>query len=450
MATASGNVCSNKWPPRLENDSSYESWKRDLGIWCELTDLPEEKRALAIHLSLTGRARAASSEIKVEDLKKKTGVDTLLKKLDNLFLADKGRRQFTAFHNLYNFRRSDNTEMAVFINEFEHTYYKFTQESMTLPDAVMAFMLLASCNLTEDQSRLVMSAITEVTFENMKAALKRIYGVEIGYKKTSMRDSTCEFKDENAFSAEVKPDSESYFSRRDKRSNYSNNFRTRGRSNFHRGSAGRGRGQTNNSEHSGYNQLNPVDRSGEVSRCLICDSRFHWARSCPRSYENTASDSNNKSSEVVELSLFVGYTADSGRDNKLQTLVDESTGCAVLDTGCATTVCGSQWLNSYLSELSEYQRELIRMESSNSTFTFGDGNRVHSLKRVILPCNIGGIKADITTDVVDCNIPLLLSRRSMKGAKMILDFERDLLKVSGRVIQLKSSKSGHYLLPISL
>ena len=68
----------NKSPPTLVNEESYETWKRDIGIWCELTDLVKEKQALAIHLSLTGRARIASSEIKVEDLKENVLRELLL------------------------------------------------------------------------------------------------------------------------------------------------------------------------------------------------------------------------------------------------------------------------------------------------------------------------------------------------------------------------------------
>ena len=30
---------------------------------------------------------------------------------------------------------------------------------------------------------------------------------------------------------------------------------------------------------------NPPDENGEVSRCAICDSVFHWANKCPHSYE---------------------------------------------------------------------------------------------------------------------------------------------------------------------
>ena len=116
---------SSKWPPKLENDSEYEAWKKDISIWEKLTDLVEEKRALAIHLSLTGRARVASSELTVDELNGKDGVKKLIDKLDGLFLQDVGRRQFSAFHELYNLRRQDGKTMKQFICDFEHTYFKF-------------------------------------------------------------------------------------------------------------------------------------------------------------------------------------------------------------------------------------------------------------------------------------------------------------------------------------
>ena len=92
-------------------------------IYGLLTELPLGKQALAIHLSLSGRARSASSEIDADNLKKEDGVQTLLDKLDNLFLAGKGRRQFAAFHRLYNFRRADGVEVCKFICEFKHIYF---------------------------------------------------------------------------------------------------------------------------------------------------------------------------------------------------------------------------------------------------------------------------------------------------------------------------------------
>ena len=91
-------------------------------------------------------------------------------------MPDKSRRQFAAFHKLYNFRRTNGLPIVQFISEFEHVYYEFKQQSMTLPDSVMAFMLLASCNFSHSKQQLAMSAVSDVTYENMTPTVKCIFG----------------------------------------------------------------------------------------------------------------------------------------------------------------------------------------------------------------------------------------------------------------------------------
>ena len=46
---SSSDHFSMKLPPKFEKDEEYESWKRDLFIWRELTDLAKFKHALAVH-----------------------------------------------------------------------------------------------------------------------------------------------------------------------------------------------------------------------------------------------------------------------------------------------------------------------------------------------------------------------------------------------------------------
>ena len=65
------NWVSSKWLPILEKNSNYEAWKKDIQMWCCLTELPVTKHAMVIHLSLSGRARDASSELEVSELEKK-------------------------------------------------------------------------------------------------------------------------------------------------------------------------------------------------------------------------------------------------------------------------------------------------------------------------------------------------------------------------------------------
>lgn len=82
---AAGNY---KNPPPFDEKTAYESWKNEVEIWRRVTDLDKKKQALAVTLSLTGRARDSALEISAEDLNADTGMQTLIAKLDSVFLKE--------------------------------------------------------------------------------------------------------------------------------------------------------------------------------------------------------------------------------------------------------------------------------------------------------------------------------------------------------------------------
>ena len=125
----------------------------------------------------------------------------------------------------------------------------------------------------------------------------------------------------------------------------------------------------------------------------------------------------------------MGYTEKERKEGKFLKLVEEAKGCAVLDSGCSTTVCGHEWYEQFVKDFSDFERSQMVIEESDTTFTFGDGISVPSLMRVSLPCVVGGCCVHIVIDVVKCRIPLLLSRKSMKRAKMIVNFRTDQIKI---------------------
>ena len=54
---------------------------------------------------------------------------------------------------------------------------------------------------------------------------------------------------------------------------------------------------------------------------------------------------------------------------------------------------------------------------------------IESLKKTTLPCHIGKIAVVITADVVESNTPLLLNKKSIKRAQIILNFGNDTVRV---------------------
>ena len=71
-----------------------------------------------------------------------------------------------------------------------------------------------------------------------------------------------------------------------------------------------------------------------------------------------------------------------------------------------------------------------------------------SQKRVTIPTVIGSKRVLLETDVIDQNIPLLLSKPSMKKANTVLNFNHDTVTMFGHNQKLLFTTSGHYCIPV--
>ena len=87
----------------------------------------------------------------------------------------------------------------------EHTYFKFKSEKISLLDPVLALMLLASCNLSENDHHLVMSAATDMTYDKMRDAILRIFGHSVVIGGGSSAAAKREVKVEPVLCSENKP-----------------------------------------------------------------------------------------------------------------------------------------------------------------------------------------------------------------------------------------------------
>ena len=201
------------------------------------------------------------------------------------------------------------------------------------------------------------------------------------------------------------------------------------------------------------NNQNRMNRYGRIPECSFCNSRFHLRAECT-DMAKMLNETNKKDSDEPKFNYLMVFINEQ-RDNKLDALLNECMGQAVLDSGCPNTVCGENWMENYIARLGP--QELIKVETTTSSqaFTFGDGKSVQAVKKVRIPIYWGGVWGTITTDVVNANIPLLLSAKVMVQAEMLLDFRNATVRVKVDVgktvtIKLKKLNSGHYAIPISL
>ena len=137
-------------------------------------------------------------------------------------------------------------------------------------------------------------------------------------------------------------------------------------------------------------------------------------------------------------------------NNGNESFVHECLGCAVIDSGCTSTVSGTQWLDSYIASLHDSEKALLKTLPCKKKYRFGDGKEVQSIKKVVLPVMLRTTKVSLSVDVLPVNIPLLLSKESLKRGNANIDFKRNHLLILGEDIPLRETSSGHLLLPLCL
>ena len=140
----------------------------------------------------------------------------------------------------------------------------------------------------------------------------------------------------------------------------------------------------------------------------------------------------------------------SNESHKILDLVKESLGMALLDCGCTRTVVGKTWLDAYIDMLPEDKKARVSYKPTDAIFRFGDGKPTTAKEIVCLPpAVIGHTSVSIDACVVENEIPLLLSKASMEKAGVVLDFKNKKARILEKWYDLKSSTSGHFLIPLT-
>jgi transposase InsO family protein len=403
---ASGNA-SYKNPPILDI-SDYETWRNEIEMWILMTEVKAEKQALAVALSLKGQARATALEIEAKKLNENTGMKVLLDALDAVYKKDEIDLAYTVYSNFENFRRSEGQSMVEYIVVFERLYQLCKRHKMELPDTILSFKLLDNAGLTGKDRQLALTAASNLEWASMKSALKRIFG-----------ESKTGCNAESGIGIAIKQESVLFTSGKANYYSRFNNVKTR------------------NETQKG---TNPINKYGKRSRCAICGCTYHWAKDCEhRKNEEVKMTTSEDCEQDCNIAMDSNTT-----DCSSIVFMTEAYGVAVIDTACTRTVCGAKWIEDYVSTLNEQEKEEIIESTCNRTYRFGDGAKVISEKNLTFPAFIGDHKCTISSDVVNIDLPLLLSKQSLKDANAIIDLTKDKATFFGKTIDLEQTSSGHY------
>ena len=431
--------------PPLLNPEFYDLWKREIQLWRLASNISPSRQAPAV-LSLTGQARTAILEMDISLLNAEDGMDKLVEKLDTLFLEDKNQSAFICYENFKNYHRECNTSINDYLIQFDRHIAKLREFQITLPEPVLAYRALKSANLSPENERLIRATINNLTLYDMAQQLKKIMRGNLTLINTSQQQSIS-----------VKKEMDIAFSRDDTHSKddqilYGRQVYNKPTLPFHLSSS-----STNNRR--GPRKFNGRYSNRQTPNCYICGCKFHYSNKCPYSETNNTTtqenmvllneyknDCHNETGSCEEVANIVLLNREK-LDNS--SLLGQTINSAILDSGASTTVCGKKWLDCFLETLPEDSKKKIPYEEGTKCFKFRDGLKVKSLKKVTLPCVIAKMNVKIISDVVDANIPLLLSKTAMKRARMTLNFNNDTAEMFGKRIKLLCTTSGHYHVPIS-
>ena len=322
MASTSATKTS---PPVFnEETDTWTDYKKELEIWKALTTLEPKKQGPALYLQLQGKAKDAVRNLEITKVTAENGITEIMNVLDELYNENENQSAYLAYSEFENFKRPSDMTTKDYIAKFEALNGNIRKYKMELPDGVLAYRLLNSANLNEEENKLCRATLTELRYDQMKAQLIQIFGDKVapGWGRTNK---------------DIKEETDTIFYGKSKyRGGYNGNRGFSGR--------GRGRGYTTSSK-----PLNPPGPDGKPSRCAVCGSKYHWAKSCPDSKDdnNWRKSTNVKlceSNDKSEMEDIVLFQSSEYSERDLKSLLGETIGCGVIDSGCSRTVTGRQWI----------------------------------------------------------------------------------------------------------
>ena len=179
--------------------------------------------------------------------------------------------------------------------------------------------------------------------------------------------------------------------------------------------------------------------------------------------ESQQAEAEDKTLELLEDSsgdddsgvfLFSNFTKEGvymvrQSEDKMKTFTCEASGAGGLDTCCSRTIAGTSWFDEYLTLLKPEDRKKVEGPmASKVTFQFGDGGQLNSGGKYYIPVELHGHKVKLAVEVVQSDIPLLISHTTMSRAAMVLDTGRKTVTVFGVTRPMQQTTLGHPIISV--
>ena len=84
-------------------ETTYEQWKKEIGVWRMVTTLPKRKHGSFVFLAMRGQAKDAVFQMKDDTLGQTNGFEEVLKVLDEIYMPEVFEKKYRNFNDLWKF-----------------------------------------------------------------------------------------------------------------------------------------------------------------------------------------------------------------------------------------------------------------------------------------------------------------------------------------------------------
>ena len=123
----------------------------------------------------------------------------------------------------------------------------------------------------------------------------------------------------------------------------------------------------------------------------------------------------------------------------------------ILGTGATANLVCFQWLRRHNDQLAQRCLPKVVSYPAHALFKFGGGRTGEVCHAADITVGVVGIKGTSTAFVLGSDIPALMSKGALESLRGRLDFAQHALALgtTGKVIPLKMSDMGHYILSVA-
>ena len=256
-------------PPFNRATDDYIKWKTKFKLWKDITDVPVAKQTTLMVLRLDDDTQEAILDLMTTaQMKANEGADTLLGHLDRMCKKDESVTAYELYEKFESYERPAELSIKEYCAEFQKRLAKVKSSGTQLSDPVLAYRLLKSANLSDNETQLVKATIGKMDYDSMVKQLQKVFN--------SGASQMAALKIKQEPSDEVQDTF--YGGNRWSRSQFRRNDGYRQDHFKSDDTKQRYEEQQPMKENRGRN---PLDSYGKVTRCRICDSINHYAKKCP-------------------------------------------------------------------------------------------------------------------------------------------------------------------------